>query len=344
MRKYIHAYNIPNIGTLYTDVTSWLDSDLNGNKPCIISDIDSIEGYTNITSIKNWEFFKTEVLNIRKQVKYLYDETTWEDLSLQEKKIVAKLFLVDKPLRDEVLTEEEQQEFNYFLIYDAISEDIYKFKNITDKKVTPKSIDYKRDIDGRLHPEYIFDLRGSLIECNYYLDVDTWIDQFGFKQFNYSTPVLKYESEYILDTDGYVSYRTVTRRWYKLDGTLSDDAKITRKYYDPINARDEVKRRRHNIINKLLVEVTGLIIITSPDLNTVSDTERDAIPFMRSISGGIAEYYEYGSTRDVDNNPPRLIQEISVSDYPRLDNFLPNTNNTVTIRDFIIWRLQFGEI
>jgi hypothetical protein len=343
MRKYIHAYNIPGRGTVYTEVDSWSGSEISG-EPFIINNETSINGYTNITSIKNWEFFKDRIIDIKQQIKYLFDETTWENLNLEEKKIVAKLFLVEKELRDLVLTEEEQQEYNYFRLYDMISEDIYIFKNITDKKVTPKSIDYKRDINGRLHPEYIFDLRGSLIECNYYQDVDVWIDQFGFKQFDYSTPVLKYTAEYSLDSDGYVLYRIVTRRWYKLDGTLSDDDKVTIKYYEPIKSRDEVRRRRHNIINKLLVEVTGLLIITSPDLNNVTDTERDAMPFMRSISSAIAEYYEYGATRDSEGNPSRLIQEISVADYSKLDNFIPNTNNTSTIRQFIIWRLEFGEI
>jgi len=341
MRKYIHAYYIDGRGTVGIDVDSWSGDELSGNKPFVISHTNTLSGYTNITSIKNFErFCDSTTHSHRIQIEYLFNETTWEDLDSEEKRIVAKYFLVDKDKRDEVLTEQEQEQYNYFKIYDLISEDVYSYKNITDKNITPKSIDYKKELDGRLHPEYIFDNHGWLIECNYYRNLNIWLNAQGFTQYDYSDPILKYEAIYQIKDDGYVGSRTVTRRWYKLDGTLDPDSKVTVKYYEPMAAREEGKRRRQNLINKLIIQTVGLIIMTSNDLLNVSDAETDAMEFMKYVSSGISDYYEYGSKKDSQGNNCKLIQDVMSSTYTRLDNFVPGTSNTVTIRQFIISKLD----
>jgi hypothetical protein len=101
-------------------------------------------------------------------------------------------------------------------------------------------------------------------------------------------------------------------------------------------ARDEARRRRKNLINDLLIKSVGLFIITSPDLNDVNSAESDAIPFLKDINSAISGYYEYGTKVDTDGKACQLIQEISVHTYTRLDNFVPGTNDTITIRMFII--------
>jgi hypothetical protein len=341
MRKYIHAYNIIGRGVVGTEVDSWSGDELNGNKPFVISHDSSLSGYTNITSIKNFErFCDSTTHSHRIQIEYLFNETTWEDLDLEEKKIVAKYFLVDKDKRDEVFTEQEQESYNYFKIYDLVSEDVYSYKNITNKHVTPKSIDYKREIDGRLHPKYTFDNHGWLIECEYFRNLEIWQNAQGFTQYDYSDPVLKYTASYNIKPDGYVGSRTVTRRWYRLDGTLDLDAKISTKFYEPMAARDEGKRRRTNIINQLMIDTVGLFIMTSPDLSDVPTAEADAIPFLKSVSSGISDYYEYGNKRDSQGNDFLLKQQILASDYSRLDNFVPGTGDTLTIRNYLIMKLD----
>lgn len=338
MRKHIHAYILSG-QTLFKDLQSWSSDFLNGNEPIIISFNEVESGYENISSIENWDLYGS-LFEKCKQIKYLFDDTTWELLSLEEKKIVAKHFIVDKTLRDEVLSQQEQDDNNYFKIYNLLSIDVVEMRNITNPFLTPKSIDYKHDIDGRLHPKYVFDNHGWLIECEYFENLEISQNQLGFTQYDYSNPILKYSASYSMKDDGYVGSRTVTRRWYRLDGTLDVDAKITQKFYEPMAARAEGRQRRTNLINNLIIQAVGLIIMTSEDLNNVLDAESDAIPFMREVAAGISDYYEYGTKLDPQGNPCKLIQDVSNSSYVRLNNFVPNTNNTVTIREFIISKLN----
>ena len=338
MRKYIHGYIVSG-ETLYTDIKSWSDADLSGNKPMIISFNDSESGYENISTIENWDLYGSQFEKC-KQIKYIFDETNWESLSIEEKKIVAKHFLVQKDLRDEVLSQQEQDDNNYFKIYNLLSLDVVEGRGISNPFLTPKSIDYKQEIDGRLHPKYTFDNFGWLVECEYFQNLEISQNQFGFTIYDYSDPILKYEAEYYMKPDGYVGSRTVTRRWYRLDGTLDSDAKITQKFYEPMSARDEGKKRRRNIINQLMIETVGLFIMTSEDLSDVPTAESDAIPFLKEISSGLSDYYEYGSKRDSSGTDFLLKQQILASDYSRLDNFVPNTGDTLTIRQYLIMKLD----
>lgn len=340
MKKYIHAY-ILNGQTLFTQLMSWSDIEIGNNKPMKITCNVSEEGYENITNIENIEKYIYR-FEICKQLNYIIQEETfdWNNLNNNEKKILSKYFLVEKTLRDEVLTEQEQEDNNYFRIYNLLSRDYIETNNISNPFLTPKSIDYKKAVDGNLHPKYIFDNHGWLVECIYYRDLSIWQNQLGFTQYDYSYPVLHYTANYTIKDDGYVGSRIVTRKWYKLDGTLDDDAKITEKFYEPMNARNEGKRRRTTLINLIIIQTVGLFIMTSPDLNNVTEAEEDAIPFMREVANGISEYYEYGTKRDNQGNPCKLIQDVMNSQYSRLNNFVPGTNNTVTIRQFIISKLD----
>lgn len=334
MKKYIHGF-ITQEGTCYKDITSWADIE----NPLIITFNQAEVGYENISSINTWDLYGP-IFEKCKQIKYLYDDTSWELLSLQEKKIVAKHFIVDKTLRDEVLTQQEQDEHNYFKIYNLLSNDIIETNSISNPFLTPKSIDYKKHIDGRLHPKYIFDEYGWLVECEYFENLEISQNQLGFTQYDYSNPILKYEASYTMKDDGYVGSRTVTRRWYRLDGTLDVDSKITQKFYEPMMARDEGKRRRRNLVNILMIQTVGLFIMTSVDLEDVPTAETDAMPFLKEISSGLSVYYEYGSRQDASNNNFLLKQQIIDSTYSRLDNFVPGTDDTITIRDFLINKLD----
>jgi len=338
MRKYIHGYNIQGRGVVGIDINSWSSDELEGNEPIIITFNAEEVGYTNITSIENWQKYGHKFEKC-KQIKHVYDETDWESLMLEEKKIVAKHFLVEKQLRDEVLTQEEQDDNNYFKIYNLLSIDAIETRGISNPFLTPKSIDYKKEIDGRLHAKYVFDSYGWLIECEYFEHLEISQNQLGFTEYDYSNPILKYGAEYFMKPDGYVGSRTVTRRWYRLDGSLDLDSKITQKFYEPMAARNEGRSRRQNLINNLIVQVVGLIIMTSEDLSNVSDAESDAIPFMKEVANGISDYYEYGTKEDSEGNPCKLVQDVMASNYSRLDNFVPGTNDTVTIRMFIISKL-----
>jgi len=347
--KNLFAYNIDGSSNkkVGIDIVSWNSNQLSGSSPFVASTDSTMVNYSKINSIENWEKFGMiaglNQFQIKNEIKNLYESntgTTWSAYTEIEKEILAKKFIVEKTKRDEVLTQSEQDELNYYKIYDYLTEDAINSIGNIDPKKAPKSVDYKKGTDTKLHPNYEFDNLGFLTGCAYYTDVDITQDAQGFTQYNYSNPILRYTAEYTIKPDGYVGSRTVTRKWYMTDETLSDDAKITEKVYQPMEARNEGKRRRRNLINKIIIDTVGLIIMTSQDLSTVTEAEMDAIDFLKEVNQGINEYYEYGSRKDSQGNPCKLIQDVSGSTYSRLDNFVPGTNDTVTIRDYLMSKLN----
>jgi len=345
-RLRIYAYQIQSVNqelddkVIWKDIKSWSNEDLDGNKSMIFSTNSTESGYEDISSIQNWEKYGDGVIEKRKQIKLIFADTTWENLSLSEKEIVAKYFLVDKTKRDEVLTQQQQDDNNYFKLYNYLSKDTIENNNISNLFLVPKSIDYKQEIDGNLNPEYTFDENGWLVEATYYENVTLTQNAMGFTQYDYDNPILKVEAVYNMKPDGYVGSREVTRRWYRMDGTLDPDSKVTNKVYTPMSARDEGKRRRRNLVNELMIETVGLFIMTSGDLSDVPTAESDAMPLLKEISSGISDYYEYGSKIDTQGNDFLLKSQIINSTYSRLDNYVPNTNDTVTIRQYLISKID----
>jgi len=342
----IFAYNISG-QTLGVDLVSWNDSELGENSPFMTSASTTLDGYSNITSIENWDEFGDSAgyrhCKTRKEIKEIYDTqtgTTWSAYTLSDQKILSKYFIVDKDKRDEVYTDEEQEGYNHYKLYDFLSDDIFESIGSINQKKAPKSIDYKKDLSQRLHPDFKFDNFGLLTGCTYYENLTVSYDSYGFTVFTYDNPILNYVADYTFADNGYVTTRTITRKWYKMDDTLSDDSKVSLKVYPPMVARDEARRRRKNLINDLLVKTVGLIIMTSVDLTNINDAEADAIPFLKDISSSISAYYEYGTKQDSNGNLCELIQDISTHTYSRLDNFVPGTSDTVTIRMFIISSLD----
>ena len=322
-----------------------LDTSQQNNLTDIVNSYKTKSGYTQIESATltylnssdfNSERFHTYLNTLRDE----YNANGWSGITYTDKKIIAKNWVSNLNEGLEVYSQDELNDFKYYKIYEFITDD--KSKNLSNShiSITPKSIDYKKDLRDRVHPEYNFDKHGFLTGVTYYENMSVTHDSSGIGNYTYSNPILYYSAEYVLGDDGYVKSRTVNRQWYLSDGTLSNDIKISNKYYQPLNARAEGRRRRKNLISELLSETVGLILMTSPDLNTISETESESIPFMQDIDSDISAYYEYGSKRDSGGNPCKLIQSISAHTFTRLDNFVPNTGNTVKIRDYIISRLD----
>lgn len=342
----IFAYNLSG-QTIGVDLKSWNSNDLSGSTPFAVSTASTLSEYANITSISNWDEYGGSVgyrhCKVRDEINNIYNTqtgTTWSAYTLSEQKIFSKYFIVDKDKRDEVFTDEEQRGFNHYKIYDFLSDDTFERVGSINPKMTPKSIDYKKELQVRLHPELKFDKFGFMTGCTYYENLTISYDAYGFTVFTYDNPILNYDADYTFADNGYVSTRTIKRNWYMMDGTLSDDSKTTFKIYPLMVARDEARRRRKNLINDLLIKAVGLFIMTSPDLDDVNEAEADAMPLLKEINSAISAYYEYGTKEDAEGNPCELIQAIAVNTYARLDNFVPGTSNTVTIRMFIMGGLN----
>lgn len=311
----------------------------------ILSEEDSILDYTDITGIISFDevgpLLDLRHFDIKEEIEALYDENQWSGYTNEEKVVLSKYFIADKTKRDEVLTQEEQDAYNHFVLYRHISDDVIeRMGGELDYTVTPKSIDYKKDLTHRLHPKNTFNEYGYLVESEYFEELNVTTNPLGFHEYNFSKPVLKYVADYTNGGDGYTQSRVVTRSWVLADGTYSPDVKVSVKIYDAIISREEAKRRRKNLVNSLLVDIVGLLIMTSPDLNDVDTAESDAMSFMHDIEAAISSYYESGTTPDAEGNPCALIQQVSVHPYARLDNFVPGTNDTVSIRMYLMGRLN----
>lgn len=344
--KRICAYNYK--GVPITELNNYSKSWLNGYAPVIViddlTDVSIPDNYIEITNIEAFCNYGRGVglshFEIRNNVAYQYDlqGNNWGSLTNNEKKKLAQLFLVDKNQRDEVLTQEEQDFYNHFKIYHFLSNDVLRkhlINDLIDLKETPKSIDYKKDVNQRLHPEYYFDNNGFLYQVIYYESVQVGTDQFGFPTYAFSNPIVKYEAQYTVDSDGYTSDRFVTRSWCMMDETWSDDTKVTYKIYDRVQSRDEAFRRRSNLISQLIIKTIGLLLMTSPDLTSVNEAESDAMPFYRSIESAISLYKDVGAVNEVDGSPFLLKKQIAEHTYTRLDNEIPGSGG-VTIRMFLL--------
>lgn len=341
MANYLFGYNTQN-GICGVDILEWQTAWLSGNTPFTCSTETSLTGYANITSPENWdnwgEYMGLRHCEVYDEIKEIYNlsGTTWSGSSTEDKQVFAKYFIASKSERDEVYAQAEQDEFDHFKIYHFMSDDVFENMSNINSKITPKSLDYKKDLKQRLNPEYKFDIKGFLTGVTYYenLSVDPQTSVFTF-----SNPIVRYTAQYSQNADGYVTSRVVTRSWQLMSDQWSPDVKTTVKIYDTKTSREEGNRRRRNLINNLLIDTVGLIYMTSSGLTTISETEADAIPFLTEVDSGIKLYYESGAKENTQGEPCLLIQQVSGSTYNRLDNIVPPTTGT-TIRDYIINRLD----
>ena len=97
MKKYLLGYQI-NGQTVGVDINVWGIADLKGNKPfkLILSGETIPSGYTNISSIVNWNMFGSNVANdylvCKKEIKEFVIEKGWSNLSNVEKDLAIQYY------------------------------------------------------------------------------------------------------------------------------------------------------------------------------------------------------------------------------------------------------------
>jgi hypothetical protein len=99
-------------GIPLSDYSGWASSEVFG-PPFLVSDIIK-DGYMDVSSITNWDLFGDRLkdfIYVRDKIKSFVDSIGFNNLSLEEKIISAKYFVVGKTDRDSVLSEEEQYQF-----------------------------------------------------------------------------------------------------------------------------------------------------------------------------------------------------------------------------------------
>lgn len=227
-----------------------------------------------------------------------------------------------------------------FKLYMFLSED--SKKNYKYPHIVPKSIDYKKDLMKRLYPKYTFN-KGILVLCEYFEKIHTYYDSYGLEQIEYFNPILKCEFEYYTTYYRDVNFRICRRYWQTLDNQYSNEYKEQIKYYTPEKAREEGTVRRKNIIDRLVVTIVGLIIMTEASINTTTEAEDSVMSFFDLLCPLIDKY--------IKGNINPLITELStinVSVYEAgtnnlgnwIDNIIPNTS--ITIRQYSMSVLSEG--
>jgi hypothetical protein len=147
-------------GKPLTEYYSWSSGDVNGIE--FIVDNITQTNYQDVSSITNWDNYgsRLEDFNfIRDRIKDLTDLIGFNNLTLEEKIISAKYFVVGKVDRDTVLTEEEQYNYWGVLVTESQQSRFNRWENA------------KQYISYKLSPINSSDLAKSTSElCNDYIN------------------------------------------------------------------------------------------------------------------------------------------------------------------------------
>jgi hypothetical protein len=154
------------------EVFNWNLSELNGNSPWIVSDVD-VFNYVDISSIENWDRLYPQLnkdfLFIRQRIKEFLDVShvdkngntiKYSDyMNYNDGVIASRYFLVDKSKRDEFLSESEQLFWWNVFVENSLN---------SRKKRWETSKSY---ISYNLSPQHSSDLAISTAElCNNYIN------------------------------------------------------------------------------------------------------------------------------------------------------------------------------
>lgn len=136
---------------------------------------------------------------------------------------------------------------------------IYRFFDGADydQEEAPTDFNYTSPgLDQRLYALPIF-TKGRISRVEFYGDVghDASGELVG------SDLVVSEDHVYSLDAAGLARFRTITITWYREDGTPGQTKQRPKKYNNA-QARQEGRRRRRNVIDKLSIDVVGMVAMT----------------------------------------------------------------------------------
>lgn len=160
----------------------------------------------------------------------------------------------------------------------------------------PHSVDYRTDLERRLHPERIF-IHGELQTVNYYDDVTVEADG----SLTFADKVLTEQYVYVRDVALFAVSRTLTITWDREDDSSHPETKQMLKFYSPAEKIQEGKRRRGNIIDRLSNIVSGYLLATElanngGDIQMTLNMGRDLLKFYKTqidlfVEGSIPDLY-----------------------------------------------------
>ena len=153
------SYKINN--TTLDKLSNWSYSELNGNIPFLVSTF-ILDNYEDISSIFNWDVYGLKLKDfnyVRDRINELPISIGFNNLTIEEKIISAKYFVVGKTERDSVLNEEEQYEYWSVLITESQNSRFNRWEHA------------KKYISYKLSPINSSDLAKSTSDlCNDYIN------------------------------------------------------------------------------------------------------------------------------------------------------------------------------
>ena len=183
---------------------------------------------------------------------------------------------------------------NIMISHDAALKNyqIYEyFSGSKDSTKFPGRINYKSELDKRLHPKRILG-GGLLTNIKYY--GECVFDVGG--ELAFSDPVINVDFVWFLDEYGNIVKRVSEIRYYYDDGALDSEAKTLEKLYNPIEAFNASRRKRKNILDEVELSAYGMIIATEPKLTT-DEVKRLCSEWLEKHSGGLSSFLETGSAQ-----------------------------------------------
>jgi hypothetical protein len=204
-----------------------------------------------------------------------------------------------------------------------------KINNLTVSYVDPYqdafNVDFITGLNVKLHRKSIL-IKGELQREEYYLNYISGV---------YSELIVKEETTYTRDANGFPVYKDVLVSWVCEDGTFHEKTKSWRKWYSYLERIQEGKTRRGNLVSNLQVPILGFI---SMSMTGTQYPNNDVVVEARRF---LAEYNDLfnlftdSSTKTIidclnNSSNPRYITS---SNYSWIDWTTPYN---ITIRQFII--------
>jgi len=205
---------------------------------------------------------------------------------------------------------------------------IYRYTDDAIGALPHKDINFKTQLDRRLHPSYEF-RNGVLLKTFYYAEAVT--DPFTLQQ-TFSDLVVRVDDVYARqggpDNDISFAYgRTKTITWINEDDTDNNDPKIKQKGYNDRTAQEEQARRRANVISNLESALAKILIGGLQVPNAIEE----ARSIRSELTLVVAEFLSSGDTVPVHS----AVAADSTRPWLDLSGFLPFAP-TLTVRQFII--------
>lgn len=229
----------------------------------------------------------------------------------------------------------DKEKINNWLYHNYKDDTDYLIRSLVSPQVSHKhihDIQYNSELksDVKLHPEFVFNYCGQLIETYFYYG---YVDSS-----NKGTLVLKVIEEHTMyqdDAGKFPSQQRLHKRikkriWADKNGVLNEvNPKKSEKLYDTFDKYNkEGRKRRENIINHLTINVV-LSGILSGNFTNQDDGEEKLIDLVQSYAGAFNSYLKTGKGSIYDDI-------INDSQFSWLSNVIINTPQTQAMVPFMI--------